>query len=120
MFVEEIYEAAVLLCGEETDRLKNFCAVAEYELLQKLRPGITAESCKNAWVSAASLLAVSMYESVKAGTDDLASYSAGSVSVTKKNSQNVHTAVEELRKQAATIMAPYTVDDAFAFIGVRG
>ena len=120
MFTEEIYQAAVLFYGEEDERLKSFCAIAEYELLRKLKPDITAESCQETFVSAASLMAVSMLESMKAGTDNVASYTAGNVSVTRKSGQNAQTAAEELRKQAETLMAPYTVDDAFAFIGVKG
>ena len=89
--------------GEE-ELLALLCQVAERELTGKLKNGVKPEDCSGAFVSRQE--------------DGVTSWSAGDVSVQKKESAGEQAAV--YRGQAERLMQPYCEDDGFAFVGVRG
>ena len=63
---EEILEKAEVLVGRELDEketalLQEMCAAAAQELEQRLRQGVKPEDIQSAFVSAAGVLALSLY-----------------------------------------------------------
>ena len=102
--------------GEE-ELLALLCQVAERELTGKLKNGVKPEDCSGAFVIAAAWIALSLL-CVSRQEDGVTSWSAGDVSVQKKESAGEQAAV--YRGQAERLMQPYCEDDGFAFMGVRG
>ena len=120
MYTDDIYEAAGVLNGAETESLYPFCLAAEKELTDRLRNGIFASDCEEVFIQAAALLALSIYRQVQdSAAGEVASYRAGEVAVTMRAGSSVDGA-ETLRRQAERMMIPYIADDAFIFRGVDG
>lgn len=120
MYTEEIYCAAKMIGGNDPAGLELFCRSAEEMLLRNLKPGISPEEFKETFITAAALTALSMVQTAAGGTDEVSSYSAGSVSVTRKSSQSIESGKDSLLRQAELLLAPYTLGGDFAFLGVRG
>ena len=116
MFTEEIYENALLINGGESEQLLTFCQAAEREFTTRLRAGITPEMCSETLITASAMLAVSMLNCVKSGTDDVIAYKAGDVEVRRGENGK---SVGELRRQAEMLMYPYIDDGGFCFMGVE-
>ena len=110
-YENEIYTRAKALYGRESDELQNLCGVAEDELRSELRSGVSGYD--EALKKAAAFLALALMFEIEAAAGEL-SYSAGAVSVRTKPSG----AAERLKRQARKIMAPYSADDWFSFLGV--
>ncbi len=106
--------AAVLGKTEESDGLRALCAVAAEELKGLLRPGVSAEDCKQAFVLAAAWLALAGLE---AADDGVESFTAGEVTVRKRSGTLRQKA---LRLQALQVMKSYIDDPGFLFRGVKG
>ncbi len=120
MYQDEIYAAAAGLTGYESDTLYDFCLVAETELENRLKTGVTKESCSGVFIQAAAVLAVSYLNVLENGSGDIESYSAGEVSVRRKSTAAAREMYKALREQAETMMAPFLKDDGFFFREVRG
>lgn len=106
---EEIIALAAQLTGQEADALlENLCTAAEAFWKERLKAGITPEACGAAFRCAAALTAAAGLTQGEAGT-----FRAGSVAVTTAGGG-------DFRAEAAALMRPYTRDDGFAFLGVRG
>lgn len=100
---EEIYALALQLCALEEDTLlQTLCDAAEQRLRAQLREGIRTESCRDAFVCAAAMLAVSYLPQSK--TAGIQSFRVGDVSVTAGGTD----AARRLRECARELMAPYT------------
>ena len=111
MFAEEIYSAAVDICREESEVLGLLCKAAEDELLKRLKEDVDPESIKALFITAAAMIACSMYETY----GGVKSWSAGQFSVTEGG------AVSNLRDRAEILMAGYIdAGSGFDFVGVDG
>lgn len=117
IFSEDIYAAAVVLAGAESDGLAALCCAAEREFIARLRPSVTPDMCREILIIASAMLAVSMHGYVKDG-DNITSYKAGDVEV--RRSENSESSRSEMQRQAELLMQPYISDGDFCFVGVRG
>lgn len=123
-YTDEIYEKAVeLLGGSVSDgkvaALRSMCEAAGAELLARLRSGVSAEEIKASFVMAAGVLALSMYTQLS-GDEEVSSFSAGNLSVSKSKSSGGGSSASALRAQAETMLASYLTGHGFEFLGVRG
>lgn len=114
MLTSRIYEAALSYGAEESEGLETICAAAEAELAARLKDGISAEDCGDVFVTAAAFIAIAMTAELRSVSDGIESYSAGNVSVRKKDGASS----KVLRERAESIMAQYTTDGGFCFMGV--
>ncbi|MBQ8831353.1 MAG: hypothetical protein IJ017_07115 [Oscillospiraceae bacterium] len=111
MFAEEIYSAASEICKEESDILGLLCKAAEDELMRRLKEDVDVNSIKAIFITAAAMIACSMYETY----GGVKSWSAGQVSVTEVS------AISDLRARAEILMAGYIdAGSGFDFVGVEG
>lgn len=120
---DEIYQMASVLAPAQTDEtiLASLCRAAEQAVTARLRPGVTAQSCRDSFVYAAALIAVSYLPPSCQSAQQLRSFTVGEVSVTAADAAAVSGAAACLRTQAELLMAPYcTSGGGFAFVGVRG
>jgi len=105
-----------VLGGEDADdaALKALCAAASGELLGRLREGTDVESIKPLFVTAAGVLALSMYTAL--GDEGTKSVRAGNLSVsTGGKAASAHS----LRKQAEAMIASYIEDCGVEFRSVE-
>ena len=100
----------------EQPLLAALCTAAVDEISGKLRPGLTAEDCGDAFLCAAAMTAAAGLISCRGG-GGVEQFSAGDVSLRTGDNRQ---AAEILRRQAAGMMEPYWTDDRFAFAGVKG
>jgi hypothetical protein len=114
---EKILTLAKALSGageDEAETLTLLCAASEQEWTMRLRDGVTAEKCQEAFLCAAALSAAA---GLIAGRGGAVQFTAGDVSVTEaENGQTAQT----LRDEAERLMAPYVTAANFCFRGVRG
>ena len=115
--VNEVYTRARILApgmtGENQAMLEAMCQSAVSALKARLREDLTVEDCKEDFVTAASLLALSTMTKIS-DMDQLEQITAGDLTLRRGNGD---TASECLRAQAKLLMAPY-VKDPFVFVGV--
>lgn len=118
---DDIFDRAEQLLGEAISEDKKqvlaaLCAAAASELESKLKRGVAINQIQELFVTAAGVLALSMYIQLDE-PDGITSFSAGSVSVNKAASAD---SAASLRKQAETMLQGYLADQGFEFVGVRG
>ncbi len=120
---DEIYQMAAVFAPAGTDEqmLFSLCRAAEQSITARLRPGVTADDCRDSFVCAAAWIAVS-YLPQSVQTRQVQSFTVGEVSVTAGSPDaDVSGAAACLRTQAELLMAPYCASGGgFAFLGVRG
>lgn len=116
MLLEEIIASAAELTGENSEMLSDVCGIVFERLSSCLKENITAEDCGKVFVFAAAITAADIYKGLKS-CGNLLSYSAGSVSVTRKNTSANW---EELFLRAEKMLSQYIDDSGFAFVGVDG
>ena len=118
---EQILELTRGIVGVEEDNalLEALCYAAETAWMSRLKREITAEDCGEAFLCAVAFTAAADYM-VSRGGDDVASFTAGEISIKKRESSNGEAQATALRKTAERLMAPYSVTESFAFKGVRG
>ena len=120
---EDIVQRSRAMLGESFHagseaRLDSLCAAAALQLESRLRSSVDRSEIEAVFVSAASLLAVSMYMELEyCGEPE--SFSAGNLSVKLKGGSGSSGGADSLRKQAETMLAPYTESGAFGFMGVE-
>lgn len=99
--------------------LHTVCQAAGAELENRLRRGVAREDIEELFVSAAGILAISLYmELDMEAENDIRSFSAGNLSVTLNDSEKLSAAT--LRKRAESMLAGYLENGGFEFMGVRG
>ena len=103
----------------EQPLLAALCTAAVEEISGKLRPGLSAEDCGDAFLCAAAMTAAAGLISCRGG-GDVEQFSAGDVSLRTGSGGSGSQAAAVMRRQAAGMMEPYWTDDRFAFAGVRG
>lgn len=102
----------------ENPLLEALCHAAEAVWTARLRDGVSAEACAEAFCCAAAFTAAADY-AVGQEADGVSGFSAGEVSV-QLRSRNGRTAVADaLRQTAERLMAPYAEPEDFCFKGVR-
>lgn len=109
---------AVSGAGEQDEvLLETLCRAAEAYWRGRLRQGVTAEDCGEAFPCAAAFTAAA---DLAVGQDGgIESFTAGSVSV-KGGGESAARRAESLRRSAEERMAPFAEPGDFAFQGVRG
>ena len=117
MMTDLVFAQAALLAGQldeqQTELLRLLCQAAAHSLENRLREGITADSCRADFIAAASLCALAaLNESGQTG--EISEFRAGDVTV-KKSHRDVSSRC--LQKQAELIIRPY-LKDVFLFAGV--
>lgn len=115
--IVELARAAASPSEAEDALLEALCTAAEAQLTARLRKGVTAADCGDAFPCAAALLAAAGLLPCR-GADGVEQFTAGDVSI--RTGGSGCEAGAALRAQAAALMAPYWEDGGFAFMGVRG
>ena len=125
-FTQEIFARATQMMGggadDEGALLVAMCKAAGSELVSRLKDDVETESIRELFVTAAGILALSMY--IELDNDISGSYEnikVGNVSVSRSSSggEEKFSAVK-LRRQAEHMLAMYLRDSGFDFRGVRG
>lgn len=96
----------------EAEALAALCREACRTLERKLRRGVTAEECADAYRLAAAWLALAALES---GRRSVQRFSAGDLTIEKSGGTG-----DALAAQAWALMRPYVRDEDFVFRGVPG
>ena len=89
---------------------------AQQELERALRPGITPQDCRDAFLPAAAFLTLARLQA-GSGEQGVRSFTAGDVTIHRDNGS---TGTSALLEQARALMAPYIADPSFLFLGVMG
>ena len=108
------------LPAESAGILKAVCASAAAELESRLRKGVSSGEIQELFVTAAGMLALSMYLELAAVPGDrVGSFSAGNLSV-RLDGGAVSASAAKLRTYAEHMLAAYLDGGGFEFVGVRG
>lgn len=99
--------------GQNEDVLRTLCQNACEVLDRRLRNGLTAEDCGEAYPLAAAWLALDWLRSGQ-GLDGVTYLSAGDMTMRREGE------AETLSRRAMEIMRPFLRDDGFVFRGVKG
>ena len=119
---ETILTLAKTLSGAgeaEEPLLGSLCLAAEARWSGRLRPGVTAEDCGEAFPCAAALTAAADLAAAR-GSEGVSGFTAGSVSIQTQSPAEAGTQAAELRRTAERLMAPFAVPGNFCFRGVPG
>lgn len=118
---ERIMELARTVAGPQADEalLNILCGLAAERWRLRLRPGVTAEDCGDAFCCAAAYTAAADLAASRGG-DGLESFTAGAVSVRLGTAAERGEAGLALRRAAERLMAPYVEPGDFSFKGVPG
>lgn len=113
--------ASAIVQPSEAERplLEALCTAAEEDMRRRLREETTPEDCGDAFLCAAALLAAAGLLPCRSG-GDVEQFTVGDVSIRTGGGGQVCQAAAAMRRQAASLMAPYCGDGEFAFQGVRG
>lgn len=112
---------AVSGAGEtETELLELLCTAAEQSWTERLRAEVTMGDCGAAFQCAAAFTAAAGLVSGRGGGENVAAFTAGSISVREPSAGETAARSKSLREQAERMMAPYVAAADFAFCGVRG
>lgn len=116
IYTDEISAFAASAIGEEESEelIKRLCSAAAAELEAKLRDGVKVEDIKEQFVTAAGVLALSMYTAL-GGAKTPRSFRAGQLSV-EFGGKNAN--ADSLRRAAESMLAGYLTGRGFAFLGV--
>ena len=120
MFEQIPLLAAAIAAPTEAERplLAALCTAAVDEATRRLRPGVTAGDCGDAFLCAAAMMAAAGLMSCRS-SGDVEQFSAGDVSLRTGGSGDSCKAAA-IRRHAAEMMEAYWVDSDFAFAGVKG
>ena len=106
--------------GQEGRVLRSACQTAAAELESKLRAGVKSSDIEELFVSAAGVLAISMYlELDDIPGDKIDSFKAGELSVKLHSGEKAQSAAS-LRKRAESMLTAYLECGGFDFKGVQG
>ena len=117
---EEIFALARALsgAGEEEEGLRKLCTQAEQELAARLKEGVTAGDCAEAFALAAAWTALADW---RAGEDleGVSAFSAGDLTV-RGGGEAACLRRDELGRRAEAVLAPDLADRGFHCRGVPG
>lgn len=111
--------AVTLPTDAERPLLAALCTAAVDDVKRRLRPGLTAEDCGDAFLCAAAMMAAAGLMSCRS-CGVVEQLSAGDVSLRVSSSGDGCEAAASMRRHAAEMMEPYWADDSFAFSEVKG
>ena len=103
---DQVLNQAELLAGEMDERLRLLCTAAVRALTAQLRDGLSPEDIREEFVTAASLLAFSLWSR----GEDIQEFKAGDLTVKKGQTAN-------LEAEALSLLGPY-LKSGFTFVGV--
>lgn len=109
-------ELVSALYGPGTDEvvLRTVCAGARAALERRLKDGVTAEQCGEAFPLAAAWLAMDWLREGR-GLEGVTALSAGDISVRREAGGG-----GTLARKALELMGPFLKDEGFVFRGVEG
>ena len=115
--MEQVLELLQMLGGAGQDEavLRTLCQNACNMLDRRLKDGLTAEDCGEAYPLAAAWVALEWLRSGR-GMVDVTYLSAGDLTVRREGGGDDGS----LSRRAMEIMSPFLRDDRFMFRGVRG
>jgi len=119
---ERILALAMGIVGADErnqELLKALCIAAETAWMARLREGVAAENCGEAFCCAVAFTAAADF-SVGRSCDGVASFTAGEISIKGKTGTEGAAQAAALRKTAERLMEPYAIPEEFCFKGVRG
>ena len=106
--------------GSEGKALRSACQTAALELESKLRSGVNSSDIEELFVSAAAVLALSLYLELTGITNDkIDSFKAGELSVSLHDGTKTGSA-QSLRMRAESMLSAYLDCGGFEFKGVVG
>lgn len=106
--------------GNEGKALRSACQTAAAELESKLRSGVNSSDIEELFVSAAAVLALSLYLELRdIPNDKIDSFKAGELSVSLRDSTKTGCA-QSLRMRAESMLSAYLDCGDFEFKGVVG
>lgn len=106
--------------GNKGKALRSACQTAALELESKLRSGVNSSDIEELFVSAAAMLALSMYLELTGITNDkIDSFKAGELSVSLRDGTKTGSA-QSLRMRAESMLSAYLDCGGFEFKGVVG
>lgn len=104
---------------QETPLLEALCCAAEAMWRNRLKAGVTAELCGEAFCCAVAFTAAADYAIGQDGSA-VSDFTAGSVSVRAKSGTDRAAMARALRQTAERLMTPYAEAEDFCFKGVCG
>lgn len=119
---EKILALAMGIAGaaeEDETLLEALCGAAEAAWMARLKEGVSAETCGEAFCCAAAFTAAADF-AISQGSDRVSSFTAGEISVKSREGSDASAMAAALRQTAERLMAPYAEAENFAFKGVRG
>lgn len=106
--------------GDKGKALRSACQTAAAELESKLRSGVNSSDIEELFVSAAAVLALSLYLELTGITNDkIDSFKAGELSVSLRDGTKTGSA-QALRQRAWDMLSAYLDCGGFEFKGVVG
>lgn len=105
--------------GADEARLSPLCAAANSRLTAMLRDGMEAAAIEERFLTAAAMLAVSLYMELDAA-DGESSVRAGNVTVSRRDPGGRRSSASALRSEAEALLSGFISDPAFDFRGVSG
>lgn len=106
--------------GNKGKALRSACQTAALELESKLRSGVKSSDIEELFVSAAAVLALSLYlELTGIPNDKIDSFKAGELSVSLRDGTKTGSA-QSLRMRAESMLSAYLDCGGFEFKGVVG
>lgn len=106
--------------GNKGKALRSACQTAALELESKLRAGVNSSDIEELFVSAAAVLALSLYLELTGITNDkIDSFKAGELSVSLRDGTKTGS-VQSLRMRAESMLSAYLDCGGFEFKGVVG
>lgn len=119
---EEILMLARAVSGAgdaDSPLLEPLCRAARQRWESRLRPGLTPEDCREAFVCAAAFTAAADLAAGRGG-GAVSAFTAGEVSVKSRGAAESASLARGLRAAAEGLMAPYAGEEDFCFQGVPG
>lgn len=99
----------------QEELLTPLCQAVQDSLVRRLRPGVKAEDCESAFVTAAAWMVLAGLRTGDGG-EGVTAFTAGDVTIRREGGRETASLLE----QAERLMAPYVVDGGFFVQGVRG
>ena len=117
---EQILTMACGITGaaEEDALMKALCTAADVNWTNRLKNGMTAEDCAEAFCCAVAFTAAADY-TLGMEADGISGFSAGTVSIQRNKGNDCTELAQALRQTAQRLMMPYTEVADFCFKGVR-